>query len=237
MGETLEQYGDRIAASTREKMTAQMRDFGIGLIRDSNLIFGKACAMEAVSTACKESAETSAGVSAERSKIKQTMTIEIPPIPPEQVEKLRRAVEGISNSFRGLKPISFAPVTPKADTIPASDMADILATIEDAAPTWKEQGYTTALAEVRDMAGVGRELLEVISDVARPGGPLAGWTPADSPVEIVTDLLNKVGDLTLALQQSRAAIVQAAKDTLWCDATRPAETVVDLIDTTLGAQP
>lgn len=56
-GETLEQYGDRIAAATREKLLDRLDDDVIGRIRDSHLIFGKACAMEAVTTAMNEMAD------------------------------------------------------------------------------------------------------------------------------------------------------------------------------------
>jgi len=37
------------------------------------------------------------------------------------------------------------------------DRADILETIENAACDWQAKGYPTALAEVRDMANLGRE--------------------------------------------------------------------------------
>lgn len=38
------------------------------------------------------------------------------------------------------------------------------------------------------MAAVGRSLMAAIAAVVRPDGPLAGWSPADDPAEIVTDL-------------------------------------------------
>jgi len=77
-----------------------------------------------------------------------------------------------------------------ADQIPDStkcsaspDHADILETIQNAADDWQKQGYPTALAEVRDMANVGRALMTAIADNA-------GSPPADCPSEIVSDLLN-----------------------------------------------
>lgn len=53
-GETLDQYADRIVAKTRRNMMDRLDDDVIGEIRSSHLVFGKACAMEAVWTAMRE---------------------------------------------------------------------------------------------------------------------------------------------------------------------------------------
>lgn len=74
--------------------------------------------------------------------------------------------------------------------IPSADLADVIRTIDAAPPSWHGRGYPTALSEVRDMASVGRELIETITEATKPGAQLAGWAPADSPAEIVSDLLN-----------------------------------------------
>lgn len=57
------------------------------------------------------------------------------------------------------------------------------------APDWKERGYTSPAAEIEDMTTIGRSLMEEIERVTKYGR-LKGWAPADSPVEIVCDLLN-----------------------------------------------
>jgi len=62
------------------------------------------------------------------------------------------------------------------------DHADILETIANAADDWQKQGYVTALAEVRDMANVGRALMEALPD---------GYHYMNCPSEIVTDLQNE----------------------------------------------
>jgi hypothetical protein len=67
------------------------------------------------------------------------------------------------------------------------DHADILETIENAGATWEADGYASALAEVRDMANIGRALMERL-----PGG----YSYNDCPTEIVTDLQNEIADLT-----------------------------------------
>lgn len=52
--ETLEQYADRIVAATRRALLDRLDDDVIGFLGKSHLIFGKACAVEAISTAMKE---------------------------------------------------------------------------------------------------------------------------------------------------------------------------------------
>ena len=64
----------------------------------------------------------------------------------------------------------------------APDHADISATIDDAATDWQAKGYTSALAEVRDMANVGRALMEALPE---------GYHYLNCPSEIVSDLQNE----------------------------------------------
>ncbi|WP_010218877.1 hypothetical protein [Sphingomonas sp. PAMC 26621] len=71
--------------------------------------------------------------------------------------------------------------------VAAPDHADILETIENAADNWQASGYTSALAEVRDMANVGRSLMEALP---------TGYCYMDSPAEIVCDLQNKLEEAT-----------------------------------------
>lgn len=73
------------------------------------------------------------------------------------------------------------------------DHADIMETIANAGDDWQKQGYPTALCEVRDMANVGRTLMERIAENSSDG-PLKGWHPADCPTEVVCDLLNMLAD-------------------------------------------
>lgn len=67
----------------------------------------------------------------------------------------------------------------------SSDHADIKDTIKDAADDWQAKGYTSALAEVRDMAAVGRSLMEALPK---------GYCYMDSPAEIVSDLQNDLDE-------------------------------------------
>lgn len=62
------------------------------------------------------------------------------------------------------------------------DHADIMETIDNAADDWQKQGYTSALAEVRDMANVGRALMEALPK---------GYSYMNCPSEIVSDLQNE----------------------------------------------
>jgi hypothetical protein len=55
--ETLEEYVARIVSVTRKKFLDCLDDDVIGRLGNSHLIFGKACAMEAVSTAMNEMAD------------------------------------------------------------------------------------------------------------------------------------------------------------------------------------
>lgn len=55
MTESLEQYADRIVAGARRKLLDNLDDDVIGHLGESHLVFGKACAMEAISTAMHES--------------------------------------------------------------------------------------------------------------------------------------------------------------------------------------
>jgi len=111
-------------------------------------------------------------------------------------------------------------VSDSTKSIPSSDLADILVTIQNAADDWQKQGYTTALAEVRDMANVGRALMKAIADNAG-SPPLKGWHPADCPSEIVSDLLNLLDDATRAAPPAtdREAVDrdELAKRLFWAD--------------------
>ncbi|WP_267382197.1 MULTISPECIES: hypothetical protein [unclassified Sphingomonas] len=69
------------------------------------------------------------------------------------------------------------------------DQADILETIHNASDDWQKHGYTSALAEVRDMANVGRSLMERLP---------AGYSYCDCPSEIVTDLQNELAEARAA---------------------------------------
>jgi hypothetical protein len=82
-GETLEQYADRVVASTRKKMMDHLDDDVIGCLGDSHLIFGKACAMEAVTTAMQEM---------------QAYRAAMPATQPAQVGDLVEALNKIANA-------------------------------------------------------------------------------------------------------------------------------------------
>lgn len=125
----------------------------------------------------------------------------IPPLSEDDIAALRR----VARQEPGLPFVVLSPE--QMEQIPSSDLEDLLLTIDDAPPSWKAQGYPTALAEVRDMAAVGRALIEAIAEATKPGAQLAGWAPADSPVEIVADLLNRLHDVS---QAGRAVIDNAA---------------------------
>lgn len=76
------------------------------------------------------------------------------------------------------------------------DHDDIMATIENAADDWQKQGYTSALAEVRDMANVGRSLMEALPK---------GYCYMDCPSEIVSDLQNQLDEALAAVTTPDAA--------------------------------
>lgn len=52
--ETLEQFADRIARETRSVLMSRLDDDVIGCIRDSHLVFGKACVIAAMTIAMAE---------------------------------------------------------------------------------------------------------------------------------------------------------------------------------------
>ncbi|MBB3876134.1 hypothetical protein GGR47_002380 [Sphingomonas aquatilis] len=89
----------------------------------------------------------------------------------------------------------------------APDHADIMETIENAADDWQTKGYTSALAEVRDMANVGRALMEALPE---------GYHYMNYPSEIVSDLQNQISDLqTFGITDSgtaTASVRERAKD-------------------------
>lgn len=74
--------------------------------------------------------------------------------------------------------------------------ADIVETIEDASDDWEAKGYTSALAEVRDMAAVGRSLMEALPK---------GYCYMDSPAEIVCDLQNELDEARAELAKVTAS--------------------------------
>lgn len=49
------------------------------------------------------------------------------------------------------------------------------------------------LADLIDMANVGRSTMDRMADVIEHG-PLKGWSPADDPSEIITDLANALDE-------------------------------------------
>jgi methyl-accepting chemotaxis protein len=53
-GETIEEYGERIVAMVRKDMLDRLPDDVIGRIKESHLVFGKACAIKSVSNAMEE---------------------------------------------------------------------------------------------------------------------------------------------------------------------------------------
>lgn len=58
--ETIAQYADRVVAAVRKSMLDQLDDDVISCLGESHLIFGKACAMEAISTAMREAGDMKA---------------------------------------------------------------------------------------------------------------------------------------------------------------------------------
>lgn len=87
----------------------------------------------------------------------------------------------------GLAPRLTSPQAASADVREAAcaaspDHADILETIDSAADDWQKLGYTSALAEVRDMANVGRALMDALPK---------GYSYMNCPSEIVSDLRNE----------------------------------------------
>lgn len=77
---------------------------------------------------------------------------------------------------------------PAANCPASPDHADVLETIQNAADNWQAKGYVTALAEVRDMANVGRALMDALPE---------GYHYNDCPSEIVSDLQNQIADMQL----------------------------------------
>ncbi|KKW92635.1 hypothetical protein [Sphingobium chungbukense] len=84
--ETLEQYADRIVSATRKKFLERLDDDVIGCLGDSHLIFGKACAMEAVTTAMHEMSDKIAEEKAARG-LQSVAALE------EEIKRLREALE------------------------------------------------------------------------------------------------------------------------------------------------
>jgi len=63
-----------------------------------------------------------------------------------------------------------------------------------ASDNWDIQGYASPAEEIDDMANVGRSLIERIASVVGDDGPFKGWSPADDPAEIVTDMANWIAE-------------------------------------------
>ena len=90
-----------------------------------------------------------------------------------------------ANDHEGARNLAIAawscrPADAKCTASP--DRADILETIQNASDDWQAMGYPTALAEVRDMANVGRALLKALPE---------GYHYNNCPSEIVSDLQNE----------------------------------------------
>lgn len=113
-------------------------------------------------------------------------------INPAHAEQVRRGIRTIEEStvdgaavLRAIcNALHYAAPTPD----PAAELYDSV--------DWLAQGYPSAGAEIEDMANVGRALMERIADATKSGAQLAGWSPADCPTEIVTDLLNMLHEAT-----------------------------------------
>lgn len=68
------------------------------------------------------------------------------------------------------------------------------------APNWDIQGYKSPAEEINDMAEVGRSLMDKLAIVLSEGQPMAGWSPADCPTEIVVDMANTISELRESLR-------------------------------------
>ncbi|HEX8555246.1 MAG TPA: hypothetical protein VF695_11110 [Sphingomonas sp.] len=94
-------------------------------------------------------------------------------------------VEGFAHKGDETDIIAYTPKPTPAqsgDCSASPDHADIMETIANASDDWQKHGYTSALAEVRDMANVGRALM---------GALPVGYSYNDCPSEIVADLQNE----------------------------------------------
>lgn len=58
--------------------------------------------------------------------------------------------------------------------------------------TLLEETGSSSVDELRDMAQLGHALMNAIDVVTRPGELMEGWTPAESPHEIVLDLVDRL---------------------------------------------
>jgi hypothetical protein len=108
---------------------------------------------------------------------------------------LAEAPEGINVFFTTFRAVAQAlepfreeqgpaePVDQELDTVTRDTRASIDAILAETGCSDRQ--------DLVDMASVGTSLMETIDLVTRDG-PLKGWVPAESPVEIVTDLLNMI---------------------------------------------
>ncbi|TCS14575.1 hypothetical protein [Caulobacter sp. BK020] len=76
------------------------------------------------------------------------------------------------------------------------------------------------LADLIDMANVGKGLMERIDLLTRQQGQFEGWTPADDPCEIVFDLVNALEDAQVAWRTIDSAPQDGTVIDLWRDGER-----------------
>lgn len=92
-------------------------------------------------------------------------------------------------------PQGFADARFIAAANPATVLS-LLAALEEAEGRMTEALTMTGskdLADLIDMANIGRSMMERMAQVTE-SGPMRGWSPADDPAEIVTDLANRLDD-------------------------------------------
>lgn len=65
-------------------------------------------------------------------------------------------------------------------------------------------------ADLQDMANVGNSLLNAIAACDYEGSPLKGWSPAEDPAEVVTDLVNML-DAAKGRGEQAAALIDLAR--------------------------
>jgi hypothetical protein len=80
------------------------------------------------------------------------------------------------------------------------------------------------LADVEDMANVGKSLMDAI-DLNTRDGPIKGWSPADDPAEIVVDLLNLLSDA-----EARSETLLKVIQKVWRTSIRHDHEITRLVD-------
>lgn len=84
-------------------------------------------------------------------------------------------------------------------------------------------------------AEIGRALIEAIEDVRFAGSPLDNWQPADSPVEVVADLVNMVCEArTYSDEQREAAAAELRRWYQMRQAPSYASHAIDAVAVALG---